>query len=164
MAYYFKQYDLTNASIDRISGAVQDYMVHIGAERLTVQRVRLTVEELLLHIREHEGEGTRVHVTVGKRFGQHVFRMFYRGEAYNPVETTGNEWNERIMASLGLKPAWNHIGGANTFSLPLAERMDRSTAASILIAVMTAALFGLLGMKLISSQARQDTVQFSCRP
>ena len=68
------------------------------------------------------------------------------------------------MASLGLKPAWNHIGGANTFSLPLAERMDRSTVASILIAVMTAALFDLLGMKLISSQARQDTVQVFLSP
>ena len=164
MAYSYKQYDLTNESIDEISYAVQVYMEKLKIDRLTFQRIRLTVEELLLHIREVKGEDTKVFVSVSKRFGQHVFRMYYRGESFNPINNdTGDGWNETIMASLGLTPAWNYMGGINTISLALAEKTSRGTVGNIILAAAMAVLLGFLG-RFIPLQSRQEVINVLLTP
>lgn len=155
VAFTYIPYDLSNQSIDAVSEKVQEYLTNLGTERLTLQRIRLTIEEMLFRLQQHAGEDTQIHVAVGKRFGRHEFRMYYKGDAFNPVESTGNEWSDSIMAAVGLKPAWSHSGSLSRCSLALSEKKAPSPAVHIAVAILAALLVGMLGT-FIPQSTRDD--------
>ena len=145
MRLSYKEYILDGSVVDTVSADVQNYLNKLGAERQNVQRIRLTVEEVLLNILSHCGSGIKISVGLGKQFSRHMFRLRYEAEAFNPVKENENPLAADLIRSLGLSPAWNCRGKLNTVSLVLSNRQKRSTMFYILFAVIAAVILGLLG-------------------
>lgn len=128
-----------------ISSDLQDYLNNLNTEKRSVQRFRLTIEEILLNILTHFGNNTKISVGIGKHFGQHIFRLFYKTELFDPSKSSEHSSSDDIMRSLGLVPAWNYRGKTNMVSLVLADRPKRSTLFYIFLAVVFAVIMGEIG-------------------
>lgn len=139
-----REYILNEAAIDTVSSDVQDYLKKINTESRSVQRIRLTVEEILLNILTHFG-GIKIRVGLGKRFGRHMFNLRYEAAPFDPSKSGDDPLVEDIMRSLGLYPAWSCRGRSNTVSLVLSDRQKRSMLFYILLAALAAAVLGALG-------------------
>ena len=147
MALTYKDYALDGAAVDTISEALQEFLGKTGAERHSIHRVRLTVEEILLNLMGHR-EGLNVSVGMGRHYGRQIFRLRYASEPFDPTQNGEEPWANDILRSLGLSPSWSYRHGINTVSLVLAERPRRSTVFYILTAVFAAVALGLLGRAL----------------
>ncbi len=145
MSLVYKDYTLNEAAVDTVSAAVQDYLNKLNAESHSVQRIRLTVEELLLNIQSHYGNGIKISVGLGKQFGRHIFRLRYEAEPFDPSKSGENPLTDDMMRSLGLFPAWSCRGKTNTVSLVLANRPKRGMLFYILPAAAAAVVLGVLG-------------------
>ena len=159
----FQQYDLRGESIEAVSGSLQAYLKDIGTERLNLQRIRLTVEELLLRVQKHYGGETLVSVGIGRHFGRHFFRLRYEGDPFDPTESREDEWNDRILTALGLSPAWSYRGKVNTVSLELAQRTKHGPLFNIAAAVLAAVIVGTAGY-LLSAQTREILTELLLTP
>ena len=153
MKLSYKEYTLNEAAVDAVSADVQDYLKTLNTESRSLQRIRLTVEEILLNLLDHGESRMTISVGLGRQFCRHVFRLRYEGEAFNPIKSSENLFRDDLLRSLGLFPAWSCRGNTNTVSLVLANRANRSTLFYILIAVLAAVILGLLG-KLIPDNLR----------
>ena len=147
MAFPYKDYVLDSAAVDTISETVQEFLGKTGAEKHSVQRIRLTVEEVLLNLMGHSA-GLAVSVGMGRHYGRQIFRLRYASEPFDPTQNREEPWANDILRSLGLSPSWSYRHGINTVSLVLAERAKRSSMFYILIAVFAAVALGLLGRAL----------------
>ena len=145
MSIHYIEYTLSEASVDMVSNDVQDYLNKQHMEGRSVQRVRLTVEELLLNLLAHCGRGLKLSVGLGKQFGRYMLRLRYEAEPFDPSKGSDDPLADEMMRSLGLFPAWTCRGRLNTVSLVLANRPKRGTLFYILLAAMTAVILGALG-------------------
>lgn len=145
MALIIKEYTLDAAAVEAVSAELQAYLKKRGVDRLNVHRLRLSVEEILLNVMANCGENTRITIGIGKQYGQHVFRMQYAGASFDPTHSDTEDWSHRLMVGLGYYPCWNYRSGINTVSLKLEERKTRSTVFGIAVAVLAAALLGIIG-------------------
>ena len=145
MRLVYKEYTLNAVAVDTISAEVQDYLHKLNAEYRSVQRIRLTVEEILINILTHCGSSMKISVGLGKQFGRHMFRLHYEAEPFDPSKTGDNPLADDMMRSLGLFPAWSCRGKSNTVSLVLANRPKRSTLFYIMLAAIAAVVLGTLG-------------------
>ena len=155
MKLLYKEYVLNEAAIDTVSADVQDYLNNQRTERRSVQRIRLTVEEILLNLLAHFGGGMKFSVGLGKQFGRHILRLRYEAEPFDPSKSGDNPLTDDVLRSLGLSPAWSCRGKSNKVSLVLADRPKRSTLFFILLAVIAAAILGVLG-NVIPENVRQN--------
>lgn len=140
-----QDFRLDGTTVDKVSEDLQRYLHGLKQERRSVQQIRLTVEELLLNLLTHYGEGMTISVGVGKRFGRHIFRLRYEAEPFDPTGESENSLSDDILRSLGLFPAWSCRGKRNTVSLVLMDRPKRSAMVKILAAIIAAALLGAAG-------------------
>ena len=145
MSLSYREYTLDDGAVDAVSAAVQDHLNRLNTERRSVQRIRLTVEELLLSIRRHYGAGMKISVGLGKQFGRHLFRLRYEGEPFDPSKSGEDPAADDMMRALGLFPAWSCRGRTNTVSLVLSDRPKRSALLYIFLAVLAAAALGAFG-------------------
>lgn len=151
MAMTYREYDLNEHSIDAISAELQTQLDGLKLERRDIQRIRLTVEALLLNIMEGCGKGIRLSLGIGKRFGRQVLRLRYAAPPFDPTGSGEDAWSADFLRTLGYSPAWSHRIGVNTVSLTLAERKQKSTVFYTLIAVLFAFLLGTTGRMLPES-------------
>ena len=145
MRLLYKEYVLTEAAVDTVSADIQDYLNKQHTESRSIQRIRLTVEELLLNLLAHCGSGMKFSVGLGKQFGRHMFRLRYEAEPFDPSKSSDDPLTDEMLRSLGLFPAWSYRGKSNTVSLVLANRPKRSTLFYILLAVIAAVILGVIG-------------------
>ncbi len=145
MALNYKEYILNEKAVEAISAGLQEHLNKQNMERRNILRIRLTAEELLLNIMESRGSDTRIHVGIGKQFGRQILRLRYETPPYDPTSDSKSPWSNDIMASLGLSPSWSYRGNMNTVSLVLADRPKRGTVFYIMIAILSAILFGFIG-------------------
>lgn len=145
----YREHILNGTAVETISNEVQEYLTGLNTESQSKQRMRLTIEELLLSVMDHGG--TVVKVGIGKQFGRHVFRLKYEMEPYDPTKGAEDEWVGNMMRSLGFFPSWSCYGRRNTVSLILADRPKRSMLFYIVLAVIASVLLGFLGDGIPSS-------------
>ena len=163
MKLIYKEYILNEVTIDQVSADVQDYLNNRHTERHSVQRIRLTVEELLLNLLAHFGSGMMISVGLGKQFGRHMFRLRYEAEPFNPSDSGDDPLTDDILRSLGLSPAWSYRGKSNTVSLVLLNRPKHSMLFFILLAVITAVILGVFG-NAIPEDVRQNVIDAVLSP
>ena len=72
MALTYSEYVLDEYNVEKISAELQAYVNDLKLDKQSVQRLRLTVEDLLLNIMEGCGKGIRLSVSIGRRFGRHI--------------------------------------------------------------------------------------------
>ena len=145
MALIYKEYTLNELAVEEISADVQNYLNRQRTERRNVQRVRLTIEELLLNILECCDKGMQISVGIGKQFGRHLFRARYESTPFDPTKSSENPWSDDMMRTLGFFPSWSHRGKVNTVSVVMADRTEHSTVFYIICAMIAAALLGFAG-------------------
>ena len=145
MRMQYKEYSLSEAAVDTVSAAVQDYLCKQNLERHSVQRIRLTVEELLLNLLAHCGKNMKFSIGLGKQFGRKMFRLRFEGKPFDPTQNSNNPLADEMMRLLGLSPVWSCRGKVNTVSLVLADKPKRSMVFYIMLAVLSAVLLGILG-------------------
>ncbi|MBO5987637.1 MAG: cation:dicarboxylase symporter family transporter, partial [Lachnospiraceae bacterium] len=145
----YREHILNGTAVETISNEVQEYLTGLNTESQSKQRMRLTIEELLLSVMDHGG--TVVKVGIGKQFGRHVFHLKYEMEPYDPTKGAEDEWVGNMMRSLGFFPSWSCYGRRNTVSLILADRPKRSMLFYIVLAVIASVLLGFLGDGIPSS-------------
>ena len=149
MALKWKDYLLDNAAIDEISDSVRVYMKKCGEDSRSIKRVCLTIEELLLRIRDNSDlpkefrEPRELRFGIGKQLGRPVVKITFPGESYDPTDVASQR--SPILQSLGLAPTWGYSRGLNTVSLGLSHKSSKGTLFRIIIAVVLAVGLGIAG-------------------
>ena len=142
----YKEYFLNEENIDVISAELQTYLKRLNLESRNIQRIRLTVEEMLLSLLANGNRPEKLGVFLGRQFGRHILRLRYEMEPFDPTKASGTPWADDLMRSLGVFPTWSHRREQNTVSLVLADRPKRGTLFYLLLAALAAALLGLGGV------------------
>ena len=144
MALKWKEYELNESAVDDISETIDQFLKGACIERRNILRSRLTMEELLLRILDKK-EHDQVNLGIGKQFGRTVISLKYQGNPFDPTEGESDNWNDRILVSVGLAPSWSYRGGTNTLSLKLDGAGGHGTLFYIFVAALAAFLLGAAG-------------------
>lgn len=134
---------LNNSEIDTISEAMTAYFAQHGVANREIQRMRLGLEEALMHYQLRYGSDTEVQVNARRRFGRVNYEIRVLCESYNPfVEDKEDELLQRMLTGLDLAPVWSFRGGVNSITYSAPVKMKLSSLQRILLAIV---LGGLLG-------------------
>ena len=155
--HFDEKMTLSAHEIDRFSDILEERLVAIDMERDNRFRVRLSMEEALLRMRDRFGEDQTVRVRIGRRLGKFVIQVDLEGEAYNPLSDEENELADlcgTLVTAAGLSPQYSYDGRINTLRLPISYKV-MNPVQSILICVIGGILFGVLGSGLIPEATRQ---------
>ncbi len=145
MSVKWYDYELTAKAVDDISDSINGFLVSLSIERRNILRIRLTMEEMLLRIKDNQQEPLQISLGLGKRYGKPVVNLKYEGQPFDPTEGNAEHWNDRILASAGLLPTWNYRGKTNLLSIRFDETGGHSTLFYIMIAALAAVIIGAAG-------------------
>ncbi len=145
MSVKWNEYELTAKAIDDISESIREYLESLSIERRNILRIRLTMEEMLLRIRDVQDRPLQISLGLGKQYGKPLVSLKYGGQPFDPTEGDSEQWNDRILASAGLSPTWNYRGKTNVLSLRLTGTGGHSALFYIMIAAAVAVLVGIAG-------------------
>ena len=156
---------LNREGVDIASQEIDAWLAETGVPRRDTLRIRLTMEELLLRICEHCGEGVNGTLRMGRYFGVPFISFRYAGEAYDPTAEQSDEmsqWTEQLLVNMGLSPSWSFRFGRNQ----LIQTIDlRKKSAKLVLpaAFLLAVALGLLGTALPET-VRDTVTQFALSP
>lgn len=146
-----KSFDLSDEDIDMLSEWLGEAATEAGVDKKAILRTRLFVEEALLEMREHFGDGQSVSVLFESRLGRPHLRIEMRGDAYNPLVSRDSdlgEWKSLLHTAIGLPAQYAYAGGTNILRLTLpVPRMNPVLRLGIFIAV--GVLLGFVGDALL---------------
>ncbi len=143
MSTRWNEKELTNDAITEITEELRNYLEKIGEESRNTLRVVLSVEEILLRIRDSSDTAVMVRVMIGRNYGRHVFRVEYNGASFDPTDD-GQEANS-ILEAIGLAPSWEYRKGKNCVSMVVSGRAKRGHVFKIVTAIILAVMIGILG-------------------
>ena len=159
MPLQWKSYELNEQAVDDISESIGRFLDNEGIERRNAVRIRLAMEELMLRIIDAKGNAFPVSFGMGRQYGKHAVCLKYEGEAFDPTSGDDENWNERILVSLGLSPDWRYRKKNNTVSIRISGASGQSALFYIFAAVLAALLFGFSGRFLEPSVREEiDTI------
>lgn len=139
-------YKLCNASIDKVSEQVRQFMLSIGVEKNTMIRVRLSVEEVLLRWHERYPENTEFRLEIGTHWNRPVIVLKLWGEECDPLlvdEEEMGQWAGDLMSAIGLVPVYRYVNGCNIVQMPL-RRPQRNPGITLLICTLAGAAAGII--------------------
>ena len=145
MSTSYKGYELNSETIEEILQETEKYCSQLNTEQRQILRVRLTLDELLLTLMEHYGNGASVSIGAGNYRGRQIVRLQYEGDPFDPTEQTDDEWSGQIMASLGLSPVWTYRRKINTVTITVSDRRRKGTLFYIAAAAILGIVLGLSG-------------------
>lgn len=163
---YKEKFILTGQSIDGFSEKLEEYLNLIGMERQNRLRIRLSLEEALLRMRDRFGEETEVAVLIHKHLGRLIIQVEEMGDAYNPLSSEENELEDlcsSLLTAIGLSPQYSYSGGKNSLriSLPLP---GLNPVLKIVISILGGILIGLIGTALLSASMRNSAINIFMTP
>ena len=142
-----QQTDLSSESIDRLSDRMTELFIKYGQKRQVALRSRLTVEELLLRVRDRFGEDQVCAVKIHRFLGNPSIEVKYAGESFDPTSAhreDGEAWSEQILENMGLAPVWNYARGTNSLILHPPANGTKSMV-FLVASIGCAVVLGLLG-------------------
>ena len=109
-------YLLSNLNIDVISDEIGAFLEKCKVDRKDAMRIKLAVEETLLHYQEEFGEEQKVIVNCRKRLGRPRVEIRIPAARFNPIEVQEeNEENSSVLQSvlvnMGFAPTYQYKGG-----------------------------------------------------
>ena len=111
------KYLLTNLNIDIISEEIGAFLDKCNVDSKDTMRIKLAVEETLLHYQEEFGEGQKVLIDCRKRFGRSRIEIRIPATRFNPMELEEDEEHnsvlQSILVNMGFAPAYQYKGGNN---------------------------------------------------
>ncbi|MCR4841818.1 MAG: dicarboxylate/amino acid:cation symporter [Eubacterium sp.] len=137
-----EEYELNNENIDVMSEKIQAFMKEKGYRRMEVAHFRLVMEELLLRIAESEESPETVTLVLGKKQGRNVISIRYAGRALDVTRGDEDEWNDKLLESLGQDPTWGYGRGVNHVTVKLPKVDGGNTLISMILAIVAAVVIG----------------------
>ena len=168
---------LNSEGIDQASAVLQDWMYGKNVQSRNLQLVRLAFETILLGLAEHYGEGQEATLILRQHLGVKSVSLCYEGEPYNPMSGSGmpdkgltddpdagepekdarpsgggssDEWTERFLSDIMMKPHWKHAKGKNELYIRIPRNKLRDEL-QLLFALILAIILGFAGMYLPES-------------
>lgn len=166
LSNYHDIFTLEGVHIDEFSERVETYLCQIEMERQNRLRIRLSLEEALLRMRDRFGEQQPVTAFIGKRFGRLVIRLELEGDAFNPLSAEENELENlcsSLLTAVGLSPQYSYSGHGNLLRLSLPVP-GFSPATKILIGVLGGVLFGVLGSLILPESIQIPLINEAMTP
>ena len=157
------EYTLDEAALDRVSEEIGTWLESLGLSGREIVRFRLTMEELLLRVREHGAAARRIRLTKRSSFGRRTLLLRYDGDAFDPTAASGDEWSVDILARLGLAPSWSYHNGVNTIRLCPPKAPGRGQLFQLAVAVALAAALGGLG-SFLPAEVREQVILLLLNP
>ena len=142
-----REIKLNNVGLEEALAAIDERLEKKGIKGKDALRIRFTLEEMLLRIRDRFGEDMDVTLSIGKRFGTETIKFKYAGESFDPRENQDGEmgeWTDRILSNLGLAPNWSYRRGRNELIQTISKR-ELSGEILMAIALVLAIILGLAG-------------------
>lgn len=156
---------LDREGVDVASKAIDAWLAKLSVPRRDALRTRLTMEELLLRICEHYGDGIDGTLRMGRYFGIPFISFRYAGEAYDPTAAQNDEisqWTEQLLVNMGLSPSWSCRFGRNQL-IQTIHTPRKLSHAVLPVMFLLAVVLGLLGTALPEA-ARDMVSQFVLSP
>lgn len=154
--YYNETFPLNGQSIDAFSEVLEDRLTGIDMERQNRLRIRLSIEEALLKMRDRFGEEASVQGIISSRFRRTYIQLNHEGDAFNPLSKTDNEledWSSSLLTSVGLSPRYSYSGRENTLKLSLPIQ-GINPVLKLLVAIVTGIILGVLGTMVFPADVR----------
>lgn len=161
----FRQtYALDGAGIDQLSEEIDNRLETIRLERENRLRIRLSMEEALLRMRDHFGEKKQVTLTIAERWARPYVQIELEGEIFNPLSKTAVEladWSGTLLTAVGLAPQYSYSNGTNTLRLIL-PRQGMNPVMKMFFALVAGVFIGALLAAALPEAARDilNTVVF----
>ena len=117
-----RAYGLRGADIDAFSEQLESSLSELGIERQNRLRIRLSMEEALLRLRDRFGESAQIDTEIATLFGKLHIQISLEGDPYNPLSKTESElddWNGPLLSSVGMNLQYNYVGNRNVLRLNL---------------------------------------------
>ena len=117
---YDKTFTLEAEHIDAFSDALEESLASIQTERQNRIRIRLSMEEALLRMRDHFGEQTVVTAVIDRRLRRPYIQIELEGDPFNPLsraESDQEDWNSSLLTAVGLSPRYSYTGKVNLLKL-----------------------------------------------
>ena len=155
---YKETFALRAENIDAFSETMETILTGIDMERQNRLRIRLSLEEAMLRMRDRFGEDAQVNAVVGSRFRRPYIQLDHEGGAFNPLSNTDSEledWSSSLLTSVGLCPRYSYSGRTNTLRLTLPVQ-SINPVLKLAIAILAGILLGVIGNMLLA-----DTLQSS---
>lgn len=143
---YETEFELDNASIDKASLRVQKFLSSLKADKSSILRVRLSVEEVLLRWAEHFPAHTKFRLELGRHWNRPFILLKLPGEECDPISVRGgdmNMWSADLLSSLGLSPVYKYISGCNVVQFPI-KRPQQNPGITLLLCTLIGAVLGIV--------------------
>ena len=155
---YKESFALNGENIDTFSETLETILSGIDMERQNRLRIRLSLEEAMLRMRDRFGEDAVVLASVGSRFKRGYIQLDLEGDPFNPLSNVDNEledWSSSLLTSVGLSPRYSYSGRKNTLKLTLPVQRFNPVL-QIVLAIVAGVLLGVLGNLFMSDSIRVD--------
>ena len=143
---YKEVFPLDGAGIDACSEALDEQLRKIGTERENLIRIRFSLEESLLRLRDRFGEQGSFMLRIEDRFTRILLQLEHEGEIFNPLSKTEadlEDWSGSLLTTVGLSPYYSYTHGRNVIRLNLPVK-GMNPALKTLIAVIIGIAAGFL--------------------
>lgn len=143
-------YDLSASAIDEMAEKIDAYLVALKTESKNRHRIRLSMEEILLRMRDEFGEDNTCTLQMGTHFGRPCMILEVQGAPFDPTTQGGEDgefsgWSNRMLGSMGLYPLYSYTDGKNQVLLKL-KKPHRNPLVTLFCTLIAAVLMGLAGM------------------
>ena len=142
-------YLLTNLNIGAISDEIGEFLDKCKVDRKDAMRIKLAVEETLLHYQEEFGEEQKVVVNCRKRLGRARIEIRIPAARFNPMELEVEDEEhssvlQSILVNMGFAPTYQYKGGNNIVIFSPKQKPPSQMAMlgySIVAAIVAGGLF-----------------------
>lgn len=163
---YRNNFQLTGPAIDAFSEHLEETLSTLDMERQNRLRIRLSLEEALLRMRDHFGEDKEITARITKHLGRLIVQLDMEGEAFNPLTSDESELEDlcsSLLTAVGLSPQYSYSGKKNTLRISLPVP-GINPVLKIVLTILGGILIGLMGTTLISSDSMERAVDLVMNP
>ena len=144
------KFELNLTNIDKASQTVTDFLSNEKVAPKEVQRIRLSVEEILLKYFDAAGNGVNFEVITSKRFHTLKVELAVAGDSIDPFADGDGEGTilNNLLANLGLAPTWRYRNGKNIITFTAKKQRKMSQISQLGIAILAAIALGCICLML----------------
>ena len=116
---------LNGEGIDSCSHVMEKQLKELGVAKDNCIRVRFSMEECLLRMRDYFGEEERFTLKIDTRFGRAQVQIEMDGQVFNPLSKTQAEmeaWNNSLLTAVGVSPLYSYSNGKNILRLSVVRK------------------------------------------
>lgn len=138
------KYELNLTNIDEASKTVTDFLSNEKVASKEVQRIRLSVEEILLKYLDSLNSGTSFEIVTAKRFRTLKIELVIAGDSIDPFadDDGGGTILNNLLSNFGLAPTWRYKNGKNIITYTAKKQKKLSQILQLGIAILAAIVFG----------------------